>query len=119
MKKQFDIEEYSMISYQILIDISSVWYYRKIIKAKVMSDEGFDLEEIAIYFKVSPATAGKYILKFQQIMESTNAEVNYKFFVALTTIDKSYDCKDLDKIRKYVYQTKVYKEDWYFKIKRK
>ena len=110
----FDVKEYSKITYQILIDISRVWYYRKLITAKLLFDEYISIDSIAENFNVSRSTAWKYILKFNEIITSQDSETQYKFFVALQTPDKSCSPVIMDRIVKYVYQFDIHKEKWFF-----
>lgn len=114
--KAFDIKEYSRITYQILIDISRVWYYRKLITAKLLFDNGLSIDSIAEEFNVSRSTADKYINKFNEIVKSQDSETQYKFFVALQTPDKSCCPETMDRIVEYVYQLDVHKEKWFYKF---
>ncbi|HFG9339769.1 TPA: helix-turn-helix domain-containing protein [Salmonella enterica subsp. enterica serovar Adelaide] len=116
---KFDAKEYSKVTYQILIDISRVWYYRKIITAKLLFDDGFSIETIADEFNVSHSTAENYINKFNELMKSTDSETQYKFFVALQTPDKMASPKIMDSIVEYVYQLEIHKEKWFFKFAEK
>lgn len=114
--KASDIKEYSRITYQILIDISRVWYYRKLITAKLLFDNGLSIDSIAEEFNVSRSTSEKYINKFNEIVKSQDSETQYKFFVALQTPDKSCSPETMDRIVEYVYQLDVHKEKWFFKF---
>lgn len=115
----FDVKEYSRITYQILIDISRVWYYRKIITAKLLSEDGLPIDAIAEEFNVSYSTARNYINKFNDLMKSTDSEAQYKFFVALQTPDKMASPEIMDSIVEYVYQLEIHKEKWFFKFAEK
>ncbi|EAM7986409.1 helix-turn-helix domain-containing protein [Salmonella enterica] len=115
----FDVKEYSRITYQILIDISRVWYYRKIITAKLLSEDGLSIDAIAEEFNVSYSTARNYINKFNELMKSTDSEAQYKFFVALQTPDKMASPEIMDSIVEYVYQLEIHKEKWFFKFAEK
>lgn len=116
MSMGFDIELYKKVSYQILCDISRVWYFRKLLIAKCMSDEGATLEEIAEEFKVKRVTAEKYLKKIEEAMESEDLETQYKLYVALETPDKHSSPETFDNIRSYVYKFGLYKEAWFFKF---
>ncbi|EBA9763022.1 helix-turn-helix domain-containing protein [Salmonella enterica] len=116
---KFDVKEYSKITYQILIDISRVWYYRKIITAKLLFDDGFSIDAIADKFNVSHSKASDYINKFNELMKSSDSEAQYKFFVALQTPDKMASPEIMDSIVEYVYQLEIYKEKWFFKLAEK
>ena len=112
----FDVELYRKIHYQVMCDISRVWYYRKLVNASWLHEEGVSIDEMAEAFKVKPSTAKKYIDKHNALMESEDSETQYKLYVALSTPDKTYDHETFDEIMKYIYNFKIYEEDWFLKF---
>lgn len=111
-----DVEFYRKIHYQVMCDISRVWYYRKLVNASFLHEEGASIDEIAEAFNVKPSTAKKYIDKHNKLMESKDSETQYKLYVALLTPNKDYDHDVFDEIMKYIYKFKIYDEDWFFKF---
>ncbi|HHB7053560.1 TPA: helix-turn-helix domain-containing protein [Klebsiella pneumoniae] len=110
-----DLKLYKKIHYQIMCDISRVWYYRKLVNASLLHEEGSSINEIAEIFNVKVSTAKKYIEKHDELMESDDSETQYKLYIALATPNKEYDHETFDEILKYVYTFKIHEEDWFFK----
>ncbi|HEK0431550.1 hypothetical protein [Proteus mirabilis] len=112
----FDHELYRKISHQIIYDISRVWYFRKLIYAQCLNEEGMTINEIAEEFNVKKQTAEKYLKKFKEIMESTDLETQYKLYTAIKTADNKHSPVIINEIMDYVYELELYKEKWYFKF---
>ncbi|ENR7426722.1 hypothetical protein ACEWWX_000407 [Salmonella enterica] len=112
----FDIELYRKITRQVLCDMSRVWYFRKLLFAKYLHEEGATLDELAEEFNVKESTIEKYLKKVEEAMTSKDPETQYKLYVALETPDKHSSPEAMDNITGYVYKFELYKEEWFFKF---